>query len=129
MVKTPKIYFCDIGFAAHLLGIRAPAQMNRDSHMGNLFENMIVMEAVKARYNAGKSNQLYFFRNSNGLEVDLLLGQQRKLIPKDPDDTAEVGLVIYSGESVDRFKGYAYRNFHDCAPLFEDNEPPFTVSF
>ena len=112
---------------------------------------MIVMEAVKARYNAGKSNQLYFFRNSNGLEVDLLVGQQRKLIPyevksgrtmdskhmlnlkkfisKYPDDIAEVGGVIYSGESVDRFKGYVYRNFHDCAPLFEDNEPPFTVSF
>ena len=151
IVKTPKIYFCDVGFAAHLLGISTPAQMNRDPLMGNLFENMIVMEAVKARYNAGKSNQLYFFRNSNGLEVDLLVGQQRKFIPyevksgrtmdnkhtlnlkkfisKYPDDIAEVGGVIYSGESVDRFKGYVYRNFHDCAPLFEDNEPLFTVSF
>lgn len=151
IVKTPKIYFCDVGFAAHLLGISTPAQMNRDPLMGNLFENMIVMEAVKARYNAGKSDQLYFFRNSNGLEVDLLVEQQRKLIPyeiksgrtmdskhtlnlkkfisKYPDDIAENGGVIYSGESVERFKGYAYRNFHDCAPLFEDNDPSFTVSF
>ncbi|RFU94295.1 DUF4143 domain-containing protein [Sphaerochaeta halotolerans] len=64
--KTPKIYFCDVGFAAHLLGISTPAQMNRDPLMSNLFENMIVMEAVKARYNADKSDQLYFFRNYRG---------------------------------------------------------------
>lgn len=42
---------------------------------------MVVTEAVKARYYTGKSDKLYFFRNSNGLEVDLLVGQQRKLIP------------------------------------------------
>lgn len=151
IVKTPKIYFCDVGLAAHLLGISTPSQMIRDPLLGNLFENMIVMEAVKARYNAGKSNQLYFFRNSSGLEVDLLVGQQRKFIPyevtsgrtmdskhtlnlkklisKYPDDIAEAGGVIYSGESVDRFKGYVYRNFHVCTPLFEEKEPPFTVSF
>jgi len=119
--------------------------------MGNLFEKMVVMEAVKARYNTGKGDRLYFFRNSNGLEVDLLVGQQRKLIPyevksdstmdskhtlnlkkiipKYPDDTAQVGGVIYSGESFNRFNGYVYRNFHECAPLFEDNEPTFTISF
>jgi predicted AAA+ superfamily ATPase len=64
--NPPKIYFCDVGFAAHLLGISTPAQMNRDPLMSNLFENMIVMEAVKARYNADKSDQLYFFRNYRG---------------------------------------------------------------
>ncbi|MFA6784488.1 MAG: DUF4143 domain-containing protein [Sphaerochaeta sp.] len=139
------------GLVAHLLGINTPSQMNRDPLMGNLIENMVVMEVVKARYNAGKSDQLYFFRNSNGVEVDLLVGQQRKFIPyevkndrtmdskhtlnlkklisKYPDNIVEAGGVIYSGESVDRFKGYVYRNFHDCGPLFEDKEPPFTVSF
>ena len=151
IVKTPKIYFSDVGLAAHLLGISTPSQVNRDPLMGNLFENMVVMEAVKARFNAGKSDQLYFFRNSNGLEVDLLVGQQRKLVPyeiksgrtidsrhtlnlkkfisKYPERYREVGGVIYCGESVDRFKGYSFCNFHDCAPLFEDNELNFTISF
>jgi hypothetical protein len=53
----------------------------------------------------------------------------KKFISKYPNDIAENGGVIYSGESVERYKGYGYRNFHDCAPLFEDNDPSFTVSF
>jgi len=66
----------DVGLAAHLLGIDTPAQMNRDSLMDYLFENMIVMEAVKAHFSEGKSDQMFFFRNSNGLEVDVVFGQQ-----------------------------------------------------
>lgn len=151
VVKTPKVYFCDVGLAAHLLGIETPAHMNRDPLMGNLFENMIVMEALKTRYNTGKGDQLFFFRNSNGLEVDLLVGQQRKVTPYEvksgrtldikhtlnlkrlisayPDDIENLGGVIYSGESVEKFKGYVYRNFHDCASLFEDIDPSFSLSF
>jgi hypothetical protein len=151
VVKTPKVYFSDIGLAAHLLGIETPAQMNRDPLLGNLFENMVVIEAIKTRYNAGKSAQLFFFRNSNGLEVDLLVGQQRKIIPYEiksgrtldikhtlnikkfisayPDDIAEPGGVIYSGETVESFKGYTFRNFHTCASLFESDERSFSVSF
>jgi len=151
VVKTPKVYFSDIGLAAHLLGIETPAQMNRDPLLGNLFENMVVIEAIKTRYNAGKSAQLFFFRNSNGLEVDLLVGQQRKIIPYEiksgrtldikhtlnikkfisayPDDIAELGGVIYSGETVESFKGYTFRNFHTCASLFESDERSFSVSF
>lgn len=151
VVKTPKVYFCDVGLAAHLLGIETPGQMNRDPLMGNLFENMIVIEAVKARYNAGRSDQLFFFRNSNGLEVDILFEQQRKVTPYEvksgrtldiahtlnvkkfisayPDDVAGSGGVIYAGESVDKFKGYVCRNFHTCASLFEDTDPGFVVAF
>ena len=51
VVKTPKVYFCDTGLAAYLLGIETPEQMQRDPLMGNLFENLVVCEALKARYN------------------------------------------------------------------------------
>lgn len=151
VVKTPKVYFCDVGLAAHLLGIETPGQMNRDPLMGNLFENMIVMEAVKARFNAGRSDQLFFFRNGNGLEVDLLVGQQRKVSPYEvksgrtmdikhtlnlkkffsayPDDMVGSGGVIYAGESVESFKGFIFRNFHTCASLFEHDDPGFAVEF
>ena len=151
VVKTPKVYFSDVGLAAHLLGIETPAQMNRDPLLGNLFENMVVIEAIKTRYNAGKGDQLFFFRNSNGLEVDLILGQQRKIIPYEiksgrtldikhtlnlkkfsstySDDVGEAGGVIYSGETVESFKGYTFRNFHTCASLFETDERAFSVSF
>ena len=57
----------------HLLGIHAPAQITRDPLVGAIFENLVVMECVKARYNAGLPADLYFFRDSNGNEVDLLI--------------------------------------------------------
>ena len=72
IVKTPKLYFCDTGIAAYLLGIETPQQMNRDPLMGQLFENLVVMEALKAEYDSGSIDSLYFFRNSSGIEVDIL---------------------------------------------------------
>jgi predicted AAA+ superfamily ATPase len=72
LTKTPKIYFVDTGLACHLLGIESPEQLQRDKMRGRLFENFVVMEALKRRYNVGKSSNLYFYRDSNQNEVDLL---------------------------------------------------------
>ena len=79
VVKTPKIYFCDTGLASYLLGIETPSQMQRDPLLGNLFENLVITEALKARLNSGAEPNLYFFRNSKGLEVDLILKKENKL--------------------------------------------------
>ncbi len=73
LTKTPKLYFTDTGLACHLLGIESPEQLSRDKMRGALFENFIVMEALKHRYNKGKESNLYFYRDSNQNEVDLLL--------------------------------------------------------
>ncbi|MGM9764021.1 MAG: ATP-binding protein [Candidatus Cryptobacteroides sp.] len=73
LVKTPKLYFTDTGLACHLLGIESPQQLSRDKMRGALFENFIIMEALKQRYNEGKESNLYFYRDSNQNEVDLLL--------------------------------------------------------
>ena len=64
-------YFYDVGLASFLLGIETPVQMQRDPLKGNLFENLIVMEFLKQRYNQVKTNNLYFFRDSNGNEIDI----------------------------------------------------------
>ena len=80
-VKTPKLYFTEPGLATHLLGIRTPEQVARDPLMGGLFENMVVIEALKARCNAGETPELYFSRDSHGLEVDLLLNLARHVMP------------------------------------------------
>ena len=66
-------YFTDTGLACHLLGIESPEQLARDKMRGALFENFIVTEALKRRYNQGKESNLYFYRDSNQNEVDLLL--------------------------------------------------------
>lgn len=75
LTKSPKIYFCDTGFACHLLGIESPEQLARDKMRGHLFENFIVMEQLKDRLNAGKTGNAYFFRDSNGNEIDLVVDE------------------------------------------------------
>lgn len=77
LTKTPKIYFTEPGLVCMLLGISTPEQMGRDPLMGHVFENMVVVEALKARLNAGKSPELYFFRDTRGFEIDLILDEQR----------------------------------------------------
>lgn len=72
LTKSPKIYFVDSGLASYLLEIESAKQLSRDKMRGHLFENMIVTEALKWRLNNGKSNNLCFYRDSNGNEVDLI---------------------------------------------------------
>lgn len=73
LTKTPKLYFTDTGLACHLLGIESVQQLARDKMRGALFENFIVMEAMKRRYNQGKEGNLYFYRDSHQNEIDLIL--------------------------------------------------------
>lgn len=73
LTKSPKLYFTDTGLACCLLGIENTRQLATDKMRGPLFENFIVMEAIKHRYNQGKESNLYFYRDSNQNEIDLLL--------------------------------------------------------
>ena len=73
LIKSPKLYFCDVGLACWLLGLRSPEQVARDPLWGSLFENFVVMEAKKDLLNQGDNQPLYFYRDSTGNEVDLLV--------------------------------------------------------
>jgi len=81
LVKTPKTYFWDTGLACRLLGIEKPEQLALHPSRGHLFENWVVVELLKARYNAGKNNNLFFWRNNIGLEVDIIIERADKLTP------------------------------------------------
>ena len=72
-IRSPKVYFTDVGLAAHLLGISSVSQVGQHPLVGGLFENMVVMEALKARLNAGEEPNLYYMRDSSGTEIDLVL--------------------------------------------------------
>jgi predicted AAA+ superfamily ATPase len=72
LVKTPKIYFSETGLAASLLGLRTTAQVSRDPLRGNLFENLVVSDILKRKCNRDEDGDLFFFRTSDGLEVDVL---------------------------------------------------------
>lgn len=102
IVKMPKLYFYDTGLAISLLGIENSAQLALNPFRGSLFENMIIVELLKKRYNAGKSHQLFFWRDNVGNEVDLLINKANSLLP----------VEIKSGQTVteDYFKGLLFWN-------------------
>ena len=72
VIKSPKYYFTDTGLLSYLLDIEKPSQVARDPLLGSLFENLVVLEALKTRYNQGLTANLYFFRDYQGNEIDLL---------------------------------------------------------
>lgn len=140
LVKTPKLYFTEPGLAVYLLGIETPDQLGRDPLFGSLFENMVVSEAVKARLHRGRDPNVYFFRDSNGNEVDLLLDRRPAPCPveikssrtlhKDlfkglrtfhglnPDSPP--GWVIYSGDLESSGDGPGFLNFRHTERIFAD---------
>ena len=73
LVKAPKLYFCDFGLAAWLLGIRDAATLETHAARGALFETYVITELLKRRFNAGQPSDLYFWRDSTGKEVDVLI--------------------------------------------------------
>lgn len=72
IIKSEKLYFNDVGLACYLLGIREPTQVVHHPLRGALFENMVVSEINKLLLNRGEETRLYFYRDSNQLEVDLI---------------------------------------------------------
>ena len=72
LVKSPKLYFHDVGLASHLVGIEHAGQIGTHPLRGPLFENTVVVEALKHRFNRGRQSNLSFFRDAGGLECDLV---------------------------------------------------------
>ncbi len=126
VVKSPKIYFNDVGLAAYLLGIETSEQVSRDPLRGGLYENLFVLEILKHRLNYGKRPELYFYRDTHGNEVDLIIKAARNLIPFEiksavtftPDflkgiehfrkiagDRCSKGYVLYNGHEQYTLKG------------------------
>ena len=79
LVKSPKIYFADVGLAAYLLGITNASQVARDPLFGGLFENMVFMDLLKTKLNFRLRQDFYYIRDNSGIEVDLVVEQSRRL--------------------------------------------------
>lgn len=141
LVKSKKLYFSEVGLAAWLLGIETPEQAARDPLFGGLFENMVVMEAMKARLNAGEVPNLYFLRDSQGLEADLIFqSNHRKLVPveiksgmtwnrdfcknllklRKLSDKFAPGYVIYAGDLTPEIDDVRFLNFKDTASVITE---------
>jgi uncharacterized protein len=72
LVKTEKLYFYDTGLACYLLRLSSPEALRASDHYGALFENFIAANVSKSRWHRGEQRPFYFYRDSNGVEVDLL---------------------------------------------------------
>ncbi len=81
LVKTPKLYFYDVGLACRLLGIQEEAQVNTHPLRGNLFENLVVADVLKSKLNQGLDSQMFFWRNRAGFEIDLIMDKGNQLHP------------------------------------------------
>lgn len=81
LVKSPKIYFYDVGLVSWLLGIQTPEQIETHPLRGNIFETCIIAELMKSHLNKGERPNLFFWRDSNGNEVDVLIDQGTGLVP------------------------------------------------
>ncbi len=80
LLKTPKLHFYDTGLACWLIGIRTPQQLRTHPLRGAIFETWVVSEIVKHRLNRGESRGLYFYRNRDGAEVDLVIEHPSRLM-------------------------------------------------
>lgn len=140
LVKTPKVFFTETGLITSLLGITNPEQVSQHPLVGCIFENLIVSEMLKGQLNRGKKPNFFFYRDSSGLEVDLI--QERTLdiqpieiksaITYSPalyknllkfmtlEPSATKPMLIYGGEDAGVLQGVKITSFLQSAKLLDE---------
>lgn len=123
VVKSPKVYFSEVGLAAYLLGLEDESQVMRDPLRGQLFENLVVMEIRKGFANRGRDPRIAMYRTEKGFEIDLVVKSGTKVRPVEiksamtfngklvtnlqkymaDDPSAERPLLVYDGAPVAEF--------------------------
>ncbi|GBU21595.1 ATPase AAA [Fibrobacteres bacterium R8-0-B4] len=136
-ISAPKFYFTDVGLAAYLLKIQTPEQVHCHPAVGNLFENLVVAEALKAACNRERDASMFYYRNREGFEVDLILSRENSMVPieikSSPTFNASFannirrfhtfaeniadGYVVYSGAGSNRIKDTKYVNFREVGEI------------
>ena len=81
LTQMPKLYFYDTGLCCSLLELETESHVNTHPLRGALFENFIILELLKARFNNGQRSNLFYWRDRTGNEIDLLLDQSGQVVP------------------------------------------------
>lgn len=134
LIKSPKLYFSDTGLLSHLLGIRKAEDLRTHPLRGAVFENFAVNEIQKLFLHSGRRPPLYFWRDSRGLEVDLILdmGNQRFPVEVKSGETVAAdffdsldqyiklsrdpcGVLIYAGREAYERRGHHVRPWWMCS--------------
>ena len=138
IIKSPKLYFTDVGLATYLLGIENIDQLSRDPLRGHLVENLVLLELIKARLNQGLDPQLYYFRDTHGHEIDCIFQSANNLIPieikaaqtftKDflknlyffqnsVGDRCKKGFLIYAGDQEQSIESFHIINYRHASQI------------
>lgn len=140
VIKSPKLYFVDVALASYLLGIKSLLHLDSHPLRGMLFENMVVMDIVKNQANKGQDPDIYFYRDSNQNEVDVIFEQGGKLIPieikssetfnkkflhgleyfMNLTEKAQSGFLVYAGSPAggsDKIRILNYRNVKEITDI------------
>jgi uncharacterized protein len=141
IIKSPKIYFIDVGLACYLLGIEDENQLSRDPARGHLVENLVITELLKARFNKGLDPNLYFYRDQQKNEVDVIYKHGHELIPieikssmtfnssflkslnffqKLNPERAKKGFLIYAGNQEQNIHSFTLLNYNHTFKALED---------
>ncbi|MFM8740826.1 MAG: ATP-binding protein, partial [Cytophagales bacterium] len=136
LTKTSKLYFYDTGLACYLLGIKNSTELVNHGYRGPLFENFIITELTKNRYNQGKRSNLFYWRDSSGNEIDVLIDEGSIQIPVEIKSAATLnmdffkglhywekltgqkgGHLVFTGESTRIHKDFIVNNWRDVKDL------------
>ena len=139
IIKSPKLYFTDVGVATYLLDIHKEEQIARDPLRGGLVENFIISECIKYQLNRGSPSTAYYFRDSNGNEIDCIIKVGNQLVPIEikssktfnvdflkglkffkslVQDRMPSGFLIYSGDQEQSIDNLDIKNFHHIKEVF-----------
>lgn len=140
VIKSPKVYFCDVGLICYLIGIDDLRQVENERLRGALFENMVIIDLIKIKSNQGRDPQIYYFRDNHQNEVDAVIKHRDYLIPIEIKSTATFnkvllkglkyykqlagercpfGFLVYSGEQEQQLGDHHLINFRNLAQIYE----------
>lgn len=140
LVKSPKLFFYDVGLAAWLCGIEECRHLQNHPLRGNFYENMVVADVLKWRWNRGKSNNLSFYRDSNANEVDLIYEIAGKPVPieikssrtisdeyfkglrhftKEISHSMDKGILVYAGDTEQRRTEFTVTNHRQLSDVLK----------
>ena len=100
IVKSPKVYFLDTGFLCYLNGITQIEQILKGTSGGPLFETLVLGQILRSYYNRGEIPRVYWWRTSNGNEVDFIMEREGKIIPIEVKMTSNVRKSLIKGLSL-----------------------------
>jgi predicted AAA+ superfamily ATPase len=140
LVKSPKLYFYDTGLLCFLLGIKTTEQLLLNEQKGSIFENFIINEYQRQNLHQNLHLEFYFWRDSNGLEIDLLVGGDSPAFDlveikasktilqkmfKNMDEVEKLAgtfsrrkVLVYAGSQSQKRSDYQVWSWRDVSPVF-----------